>query len=194
MDTPGRLQRANGATTSLGSSHVKGSSTAGVNPQPSTLNAPGRMPGASATLNTIDPPTEVQETVNTVTIFTCQEKPLQTPVELVLTLLPEGHSKQSGVFSPVIWRALQFPVGWGQKYDIDIPVSTRDELDGAVYCDISTIARGKAVYTFRRTKSWEQRDAEDYTVDSLGIANHSGIPKAFAMSAATAEEAGTWCN
>lgn len=43
------------------------------------------------------------------------------------------------------------------------------------------------MYTFRRTKSWEQRDAEDYTVDSLGIANHSGIPKAFAMSAATAE-------
>jgi len=43
------------------------------------------------------------------------------------------------------------------------------------------------VFTFNQKKAWEQRAAEGSPSDVIGIANDCGIPKAFAMYAATAE-------
>ncbi|KIM64160.1 hypothetical protein SCLCIDRAFT_661064 [Scleroderma citrinum Foug A] len=45
-----------------------------------------------------------QGAVYSVTIFTTEEKPLLSPVKLVLTLVPEEDPKLFGGYSPVVWR------------------------------------------------------------------------------------------
>ena len=43
------------------------------------------------------------------------------------------------------------------------------------------------VFSFNQNKAWEQHAAEDGPSDLVGIANDCGIPKGFAVYAATAE-------
>lgn len=43
------------------------------------------------------------------------------------------------------------------------------------------------IFTFNRSRTWEQHHAADFPPDVVGIANHCGIPKSFAIYAATGE-------
>jgi len=99
---PATVQAASSTTESLGSSKVEGNSTADANAQPSLMDALGRVrEDTSATPMSIDSshmpiqenprpsttmgaPSKGQEAVNTLTIFTCEEKPFQSPVEVCL--------------------------------------------------------------------------------------------------------------
>jgi len=110
IDPLATLQEASSTAESLESPKVEGDSTADANTQPSLTHAPGRAQGdTSATPgesidsphmsvqenpqpSAVEAPSKGQEPVNTtLTIFTCQEKPLQSPVEVCLIDLHFVH-------------------------------------------------------------------------------------------------------
>ncbi|KAL4068811.1 kinase-like domain-containing protein [Scleroderma yunnanense] len=125
LSSSGAVQRevtAKASTTNkpVESLHMEVKSTTRANPQRNTMGASGNPTSQeNPQPNTMDAPAKVQEVVDTVTVFTCRNKPLQSPVELVLTLAPEGHSNLAG---PVVWQVLNRIPG-GQKYAIGIPIS-----------------------------------------------------------------------
>ncbi|KAI6124892.1 hypothetical protein EV401DRAFT_1150206 [Pisolithus croceorrhizus] len=80
-----------------------------------------------------------QNAINAVRIFTSNDNPLLTSVEVVITLVPDDPSGMYRSYWPIAWRILSFPANVEMQYVIEIPdvvgLSTiTDKGDGVFAC------------------------------------------------------------